>query len=306
MSGVCAGKQKPHHVQSIWVSMVRSLFWECQQSRAEEDKPKRCKCRSPSSLHWEKETLVTSHTLPLLGNGKRGLIQPLNGNSNSQTSFSFSFGKMNTKVSTNGSSEKLSSLRSRSFTFKTRLCSLAREGKEHHWGVFFSFFWQLTGSWSGWVPAWIKTLWPVTCIWAVVMGCFAMAGSLPLLSMWGTTWKAGHETGQWPEHSRKALLLGNMLLLVPQEFIDNKEKDTKYIWIGLRIQDMKKQWSSVQDPGLEENRWWIVGKGVFGNSKGVILCMEIQLWIQANFPKHRSRPAASGTYSESISQPAPG
>jgi len=45
-----------------------------------------------------------------------------------------------------------------------------------------------------------------------------------------------------------------MLLLVPQEFIDNKEKDTKYIWIGLRIQDMKKQWSSVQDPGLEENR----------------------------------------------------
>lgn len=93
------------------------------------------------------------------------------------------------------------------------------------------------------------------------MGSRAMAGSLPSLSAWGSTWKAVQETGQWPEHSRKALLLGNMLLLVLQEFIDNKEKDTKYIWIGSKTQNMKKQWNSSEDLWVKENGWWFVEGG---------------------------------------------
>lgn len=129
------------------------------------------------------------------------------------------------------------------------------------WGASLRVFWQLTGKLVSLSTSPNWTLWLVTGVWAVVMGCFATAGSLPLLSMWGTTRKAVPETGQWPEHSRKALLLGNMLLLVLQEFIDNKEKDTKYIWIGLKTQDMKKQWSSVEDTGVKQNRWWFVGGG---------------------------------------------
>lgn len=63
-----------------------------------------------------------------------------------------------------------------------------------------------------------------------------------------------HEAGQGAGHSRKALLSGNIPLISPQEFIDNKEKDTKYIWIGLDTEDMEKQWSSVEDHRVKEKR----------------------------------------------------
>lgn len=53
------------------------------------------------------------------------------------------------------------------------------------------------------------------------------------------------------EHSRKALLSGNILLIIPQEFIDNKDKDTKYIWIGLDTEDMEK---TVEDHRVKEKR----------------------------------------------------
>lgn len=66
--------------------------------------------------------------------------------------------------------------------------------------------------------------------------------------------KAVYGTGQGPEHSRKTLLLDNIFLLVPQEFIDNKEKDTKYIWIGLKVEDEKKQRNLLGDPRVKENR----------------------------------------------------
>lgn len=90
------------------------------------------------------------------------------------------------------------------------------------------------------------------------MGCFAVAVSLPFPFMWGTALKAVYGTGQGPEHSRKTLLLDNIFLLVPQEFIDNKEKDTKYIWIGVKVEDEKKQRNLLGDPRVKENRWLLV------------------------------------------------
>ncbi|XP_071617797.1 killer cell lectin-like receptor subfamily F member 1 isoform X1 [Heliangelus exortis] len=53
-----------------------TCFGEDEQSRAAE-KQKRCKCGSQSSFDWEEEMLKTSHSFPLFGSGKRGLIQPL-------------------------------------------------------------------------------------------------------------------------------------------------------------------------------------------------------------------------------------
>ncbi|KAM6093152.1 killer cell lectin-like receptor subfamily F member 1 [Theristicus caerulescens] len=62
----------------------------------------------------------------------------------------------------------------------------------------------------------------------------------------------------WDDSKRNCLARKSQLLIIEDEtemeFIDNKEKDTKYIWIGLKIQDVKKQWSSVEDPGVTENR----------------------------------------------------
>ncbi|XP_075269547.1 killer cell lectin-like receptor subfamily F member 1 isoform X2 [Opisthocomus hoazin] len=74
----------------------------------------------------------------------------------------------------------------------------------------------------------------------------------------GRCYYFSEEAVSWNDSQRNCLARKSQLLVIEDEmemeFIDNKEKDTKYIWIGLRIQDMKKQWSSVQDPGLEENR----------------------------------------------------
>lgn len=72
------------------------------------------------------------------------------------------------------------------------------------------------------------------------------------------------------EHSRKALLSGNILLIIPQEFIDNKDKDTKYIWIGLDTEDMEK---TVEDHRVKEKRWWLLGEDIFGESKVQYPCL---------------------------------
>ncbi|KAM9578320.1 killer cell lectin-like receptor subfamily F member 1 isoform 1-T1 [Guaruba guarouba] len=65
------------------------------------------------------------------------------------------------------------------------------------------------------------------------------------------------EAVSWDDSQKNCLARKSQLLVIEDEiemeFIDNKEKDTKYIWIGL-IPEMKKQWSSVEDPGVKENR----------------------------------------------------
>ncbi|KAM6420255.1 LOW QUALITY PROTEIN: killer cell lectin-like receptor subfamily F member 1 [Pluvialis apricaria] len=61
------------------------------------------------------------------------------------------------------------------------------------------------------------------------------------------------EGASWGDSQRNCLARKSQLLVIEDEiemeFIDNKEKDTKYIWIGLT-----KQWSSAEDPGVKENR----------------------------------------------------
>ncbi|XP_076184908.1 killer cell lectin-like receptor subfamily F member 1 [Aptenodytes patagonicus] len=74
----------------------------------------------------------------------------------------------------------------------------------------------------------------------------------------GRCYYFSEEAVSWDESRNNCLARKSQLLVVEDEiemeFIDNKEKDTKYIWIGLKIQDMKKQQSSVEDPKGEENR----------------------------------------------------
>ncbi|XP_075022839.1 killer cell lectin-like receptor subfamily F member 1 [Calonectris borealis] len=74
----------------------------------------------------------------------------------------------------------------------------------------------------------------------------------------GRCYYFSEEAVSWDDSQRNCLARKSQLLVIEDEiemeFIDNKEKDTKYIWIGLKIQDMKKQWSSVEDHGVKENR----------------------------------------------------
>ncbi|XP_075617858.1 killer cell lectin-like receptor subfamily F member 1 [Balearica regulorum gibbericeps] len=62
----------------------------------------------------------------------------------------------------------------------------------------------------------------------------------------------------WHDSERNCLARKSQLLdiedEIEMEFIDNKEKDTKYIWIGTKIEDIKIQWTSAEDPGVKENR----------------------------------------------------
>ncbi|XP_010074501.1 PREDICTED: killer cell lectin-like receptor subfamily F member 1, partial [Pterocles gutturalis] len=66
------------------------------------------------------------------------------------------------------------------------------------------------------------------------------------------------EAVSWEDSQRNCLARKSQLLVIEDEiemeFIDNVEKDTKYIWIGLKNQDTKKQWSSAEDYGVKENR----------------------------------------------------
>lgn len=64
-----------------------------------------------------------------------------------------------------------------------------------------------------------------------------------------------HEAGQpvtWAQ--QESFSAGNILLIIPQEFIDSKDKDTKYIWIGSNTEDMEKTQSSVGDHRVKEKR----------------------------------------------------
>ncbi|XP_009982926.1 PREDICTED: killer cell lectin-like receptor subfamily F member 1, partial [Tauraco erythrolophus] len=74
----------------------------------------------------------------------------------------------------------------------------------------------------------------------------------------GRCYYFSEEAVSWDDSQRNCLARKSQLLVIEDEiemeFIDNKEKDTKYIWIGLKIQDMEKQWSSAEGPGANENR----------------------------------------------------
>ncbi|XP_068258234.1 killer cell lectin-like receptor subfamily F member 1 [Nyctibius grandis] len=74
----------------------------------------------------------------------------------------------------------------------------------------------------------------------------------------GRCYYFSEEAVSWSDSQRKCLARKSQLLVIEDEiemeFIDNKEKDTKYIWIGSNHQDIKKQWSSDEDPRVNENR----------------------------------------------------
>ncbi|XP_027638704.2 killer cell lectin-like receptor subfamily F member 1 isoform X2 [Falco peregrinus] len=74
----------------------------------------------------------------------------------------------------------------------------------------------------------------------------------------GRCYYFSEEAVSWDDSKRNCLSRKSQLLVIEDEiemeFIDNKEKDTKYIWIGLKIQDMKKQWSSAEDPRIARDR----------------------------------------------------
>ncbi|XP_039564095.1 killer cell lectin-like receptor subfamily F member 1 isoform X2 [Passer montanus] len=66
------------------------------------------------------------------------------------------------------------------------------------------------------------------------------------------------EARSWEDSQKNCLARKSQLLVieddVEMEFIDNKDKDTKYIWIGLDTKDMEKAWSSVEDHRVKEKR----------------------------------------------------
>ncbi|XP_063178884.1 killer cell lectin-like receptor subfamily F member 1 isoform X1 [Chroicocephalus ridibundus] len=73
----------------------------------------------------------------------------------------------------------------------------------------------------------------------------------------GRCYYFSEEAVSWDDSQRNCLAKKSQLLEIEDEiemeFIDSKEKDTKYIWIGLKTQDIKKEWSSAEDPGVKEN-----------------------------------------------------
>nr|XP_025962081.1 killer cell lectin-like receptor subfamily F member 1 [Dromaius novaehollandiae] len=74
----------------------------------------------------------------------------------------------------------------------------------------------------------------------------------------GRCYYFSEEAVSWDDSQRNCLARKSQLLVVEDEiemeFIDNKEKDTKYIWIGLKFQEKKKQWSWLEKHGVRENR----------------------------------------------------
>ncbi|XP_030307620.1 killer cell lectin-like receptor subfamily F member 1 [Calypte anna] len=72
----------------------------------------------------------------------------------------------------------------------------------------------------------------------------------------GKCYYFSEEAVNWDDSQRKCLARKSQLLVIEDdiemEFIDNKEKDTKYIWIGSKIQDVKAQRSSVENPGVKK------------------------------------------------------
>ncbi|XP_030119369.4 natural killer cells antigen CD94-like isoform X1 [Taeniopygia guttata] len=65
------------------------------------------------------------------------------------------------------------------------------------------------------------------------------------------------EARSWEDSQKHCLARKSQLLVIEDEiemeFIDNKDKDTKYIWIGSDTKDVEKTWSSVEDHRVKEN-----------------------------------------------------
>ncbi|XP_071407753.1 killer cell lectin-like receptor subfamily F member 1 [Pithys albifrons albifrons] len=74
----------------------------------------------------------------------------------------------------------------------------------------------------------------------------------------GRCYYFSEETRSWDDSQKKCLARKSHLLVIDDgiemEFIDNKEKDPKYIWIGLKPRDKKKRWSSVEDQRVKAHR----------------------------------------------------
>ncbi|XP_009864148.1 PREDICTED: killer cell lectin-like receptor subfamily F member 1, partial [Apaloderma vittatum] len=74
----------------------------------------------------------------------------------------------------------------------------------------------------------------------------------------GRCYYFSEEAVSWDDSQRNCLAKKSRLLVIEDEiemeFIDNKEKDTKYIWIGSKVPDVKKQWRSAEDHRIRENR----------------------------------------------------
>ncbi|XP_063010232.1 killer cell lectin-like receptor subfamily F member 1 isoform X1 [Melospiza melodia melodia] len=64
------------------------------------------------------------------------------------------------------------------------------------------------------------------------------------------------EARSWEDSQKNCLARKSQLLVfedeIEMEFIDSKDKDTKYIWIGSDIEDMEKTQSSVEDHRVKE------------------------------------------------------
>ncbi|XP_010136721.1 PREDICTED: snaclec 3-like, partial [Buceros rhinoceros silvestris] len=73
----------------------------------------------------------------------------------------------------------------------------------------------------------------------------------------GRCYYFSEEAASWKDSQRYCVARKSQLLVIEDEtemeFIDNKEKDTKYIWIGSKIQNMKKQRNSSKDLSVKEN-----------------------------------------------------
>ncbi|XP_068510109.1 killer cell lectin-like receptor subfamily F member 1 isoform X2 [Anas acuta] len=74
----------------------------------------------------------------------------------------------------------------------------------------------------------------------------------------GRCYYFSEEAVSWDDSQRNCLAKKSQLLVIEDEiemeFIDNKEKDTKYIWIGSKVEDEKKQRNLLGDPRVKENR----------------------------------------------------
>ncbi|XP_063251592.1 killer cell lectin-like receptor subfamily F member 1 [Prinia subflava] len=98
------------------------------------------------------------------------------------------------------------------------------------------------------------------------------------------------ETRSWEDSWKNCLARKSQLLVIEDEiemeFIDKKDKDTKYIWIDLDTEDMEKTLSSVGDHRVKEKRTALKSKAdkncAVYRRKNVIQrddCQTLKEWI---------------------------
>ncbi|XP_014744607.1 PREDICTED: killer cell lectin-like receptor subfamily F member 1 isoform X2 [Sturnus vulgaris] len=99
------------------------------------------------------------------------------------------------------------------------------------------------------------------------------------------------EARSWEDSQKNCLARKSQLLVIEDEiemeFIDSKDKGTKYKWIGLDIEDLEKTWSSVEHDGVKEKRTALKGIDADKNCavyrrKNVIQadnCQTLKEWI---------------------------